>query len=55
MRLIDLEPRWLLLDGKRVGFVFRSPTKPEWFQSCFLVYVPHPVQRGRDVELYAAD
>lgn len=44
IKLVDLEPRWLLIDGKRVGFVFRSPTMREWFQSCFLVYTPHRVQ-----------
>ncbi len=35
MRLIDLEPQWLLNDGVRVGFVFRCPTKPQCWQSCF--------------------
>lgn len=34
MRLIDLDPRWLVLDGVKVGFVFRSPTNQKWYQSC---------------------
>lgn len=27
MRLVDLDPRWLMKDGKRVGFVFISPVQ----------------------------
>lgn len=37
MRLIDLDPRWLLRGGVRVGFVFRCPVrghKGHWL-SCF--------------------
>lgn len=36
MRLTDLEPHWLIFEGRRVGFIFRSPTKPEWWQTCFV-------------------
>lgn len=36
MKLTELDPRWLYKDGRRVGFTFRSPTKPEWRQSCFV-------------------
>jgi hypothetical protein len=35
MRLLDLDPKWLIEDGRKVGFVFRSPAKPEWWQTCF--------------------
>lgn len=36
MRLVDLDPRWLLKDGQRVGFVFRSPTMgDDMWLSCF--------------------
>lgn len=35
MRLTDLDPRWLEEDGRKVGFVFRSPTDPKWWQTCF--------------------
>jgi len=35
MRLVDLDPRWLMKDGQRVGFIFRSPTRPDEWQSCF--------------------
>ncbi len=44
MRLLDLEPRWILIDGKRVGFVFRSPIRADNFwQTCF----PEPVGTNR--------
>lgn len=36
MQLVDLHPQWLLRDGKRVGFIFKSPTNPQWFQSCLI-------------------
>lgn len=26
MKLADLDPRWLVADGRRIGFIFRSPT-----------------------------
>lgn len=35
MRLTELDPRWLVLKGRRVGFAFRSPSNPEWWQTCF--------------------
>lgn len=40
MRLTDLDPRWLLDGGRRVGFVFRCPlwdrdAKYQWWQTCF--------------------
>jgi len=35
MKLTDLDPRWLTEDGRKVGFVFRSPTDARWYQSCF--------------------
>lgn len=40
MRIIDLDPKWLVRDGKRVGFTFVSPTDPKWRQSCFVVAIP---------------
>lgn len=40
MKLIDLDPQWLERDGWRFGFIFRSPTKPEWFQTCFVEPTP---------------
>jgi hypothetical protein len=36
MKLTDLDPRWLMFDGRRVGFIFRSPTNREWWQTCFV-------------------
>ena len=46
MRLTDLDPRWLIKDGKRVGFIFISPTQRlrsdgttnpvPWRQTCFV-------------------
>lgn len=37
MQLADLDPRWLILGGKRVGFVFKSPThlNKNRYQTCF--------------------
>lgn len=35
MRLTELDPRWLTKDGQRIGFTFRSPTRPTSRQSCF--------------------
>lgn len=35
MRLTDLDPKWLVKDGQRIGFTFRSPTDPKRRQSCF--------------------
>ncbi|TIL30049.1 hypothetical protein [Mesorhizobium sp.] len=35
MKLTDLDPRWLIDDGRKVGFVFKSPTNGEWWQTCF--------------------
>ena len=32
MRLLDLDPRWLVDDGRRVGVTFRCPTDPNWWQ-----------------------
>lgn len=44
MRLVDLEPLWLLKDGRRVGFVFRCPTRPTRWQSCFYEAPPRQEQ-----------
>lgn len=35
MKLTDLDPRWLLKGDERLGFIFRSPTRPDQWQSCF--------------------
>ena len=35
MRLTELDPRWLLDGDRKVGFVFRCPTNPAWYQTCF--------------------
>lgn len=50
MRLVDLDPQWLMKDGQRIGFTFRSPTKPEWRQSCF----QNPPPRREQWDLFAA-
>lgn len=36
MQLIDLDPHWIVRAGVRLGFVFRSPTRPDHWQSCFV-------------------
>lgn len=46
MRLLDLDPAWLTQSGRRVGFVFRSPTRREWWQSCFAEATPMREQLG---------
>lgn len=48
MRLVDLDPRWLLKDGARIGFVFRSPTNRAEWQSCFET----PPQTGEQCDLF---
>jgi hypothetical protein len=35
MKLTDLDPRWLMDGDRKVGFVFKSPTDPNWWQTCF--------------------
>lgn len=48
MRLVDLNPNWVLKDGSRVGFTFLSPTGKQgnthWRQSCFAKPTPNDVQ-----------
>ena len=44
MKLTELDPRWLVKDGRRVGFVFKCPTKRDWYQSCMLENVPRREQ-----------
>lgn len=44
MKLIELDPKWLIKGGSRVGFTFRSPTNPEWRQSCFVENTPRREQ-----------
>jgi hypothetical protein len=38
MRLTELEPRWLMFEGRRVGFIFRCPlpAKRDNWQTCFV-------------------
>jgi hypothetical protein len=38
MRLLDLEPHWLMFEGRRVGFIFRCPLpgKQDCWQTCFV-------------------
>ena len=53
-RLVDLDPKWLMKDGKRVGFSFISPTDPRWRQSCFVIPSPKTTEQweifGDDAE-----
>jgi hypothetical protein len=44
LRLVELDPRWLILDGRRVGFTLVCPTNREWRQSCFAEMTPTKVQ-----------
>lgn len=51
MKLIDLDPRWLVKNGRRVGFIFKSPTADRFYQSCFFSPTPkrEQFQLFRDV------
>lgn len=51
MRLTELDPKWLVKDGKRIGFTFRSPTNPQWRQSCF----ENPPPQREQWELFEDD
>lgn len=48
MRLVDLDPHWIMKDGLRVGFTFLSPSGKQgnthWRQSCFIVAMPSDAQ-----------
>lgn len=46
MRLLELDPKWILRDGRRVGFVFRNPVRRDrgWWASCFFAPTPHDLQ-----------
>lgn len=41
MRLIELDPKWLVVDGRRFGLVFRCPHCRKCYLSCFFVPMPH--------------
>jgi hypothetical protein len=51
VKLIELDPKWIVKDGKRIGFTFRSPTDPKWRQSCF----ENPPKRSEQWELFEDD
>jgi len=52
VRLVDLDPRWLIHDGKRVGFVFKSPTLgDEMWMACF----ENPPERREQWALFGAE
>lgn len=49
-RLVDLDPRWLCRDGRRVGLIFRTPQaqRPQsgrWYQTCFFERTSFAAQR----------
>lgn len=50
MRLLDLDPKWLLVEGRRVGLVFRNPVRAKWWTSCFFA----PTLDERQEELIEA-
>ena len=41
MKLSLLDPRWLIVDEKRFGFVFKCPHCQKFYLSCFFVPMPH--------------
>lgn len=46
MKLHDLDPQWVVKDGKRVAFTFRSPTDARWRQLCKVVVASTREQWG---------
>ncbi len=55
MRLVELDPQWIMKDGKRIGFHFLSPVHQpgsmgasRWRQSCF----PDPPPTREQWELF---
>lgn len=50
MKLTELDPRWLIRDGKRVGFIFLCPEDvrgmgpDRWYQSCVFEFIPRQEQ-----------
>lgn len=46
MRLLDLDPRWLVKDDARIGFVFRNPVRGQWWVSCFFAPTPSDTQEA---------
>jgi hypothetical protein len=48
MKLLELDPRWLMADKQRIGFAFRVPTRlqqvPHQWQTCFFAPTPRRVQ-----------
>lgn len=56
MRLVDLDPRWLILQGRRVGFIFISPTNPKYRQTCFVEKLPlFTCAACKDVDRWSCD
>lgn len=55
MKLADLDPRWIMQDGRRVGFVFRSPTRQQCWQSCFVNSPPRREQWALFAEMFKGD
>lgn len=45
MLLTQLDPRWLEHGGRRIGFMFRSPTKADFWQTCMFAPTERRVQR----------
>ena len=44
MRLTELDPHWLVKDGRRVGMMFRSPRDRDWFQ----IVTAEPINNRRE-------
>lgn len=65
MKLTDLDPRWLIVNGTRVGFVFLSPTVKVrtavdhpgtiWRQSCFVANTPRRAQADLFEAMFGED
>lgn len=41
MKLVELDPHWLVVDGKRFGLIFKCPCCQKEWLSVFFVPMPH--------------
>lgn len=55
MKLTELDPRWIVRDGQRIGFTFISPTNPKCRQSCFRETPPMREQWKLFAETHGAE
>ena len=57
MRLTELEPRWLLKDGRRIGIAFKcpNPARRKWWVTCLTAPTPFAEQEAAVIAAGIAD